>query len=249
MAEATGYRTALVTGASRGIGAAIVAALRQRGLEVHAAARSSDALQALAQRTGCRPLALDLTDTAALERALAGLEVDVLVNNAGIITAWRPLAEMTREDVDGMVDVNLRSMLHVLRVLLPGMIARDRGHVFNISSIAALYPFPASSVYGATKAAVRSLTNTLRIDLAGRRIRVTEIAPGRVETDIYVDAFGGDRRVTHDKLYARVEASQPEDVAAVLLAALDSPARTDVTFIEVMPTAQTVGGGRIVETR
>ena len=249
MADATGYRTALVTGASRGIGAAVVTALRQRGLTVHAAARSGDALQALAAATGCRPLALDLADTAALERALTGLEIDVLVNNAGIITAWRPLVEMTREDVDRMLDVNLRGLLHVLRLVLPGMISRDRGHVFNISSIAALYPFPASSVYGATKAAVRSLTNTLRIDLAGRRIRVTEIAPGRVETEIYVDAFGGDRTATHDKLYARVEACRPEDVAAVLLAALDAPPHTNVTFVEVMPTMQTVGGSRIVETR
>lgn len=242
-----GYNTALVTGASRGIGAAVVRALGERGLEVHAAARSAEALAALAETTGCIPHALDLTDTAAVEARFGGLPVDVLVNNAGVITATGPLHELTAEQIDGMIDLNLRSVLQLLRVVLPGMIARDRGHIVNVGSTAGRYILPGAAVYGATKAAVHALSNVLRLDLVGRRVRVTVVAPGRVETDIYLQATGGDRAAMRDRFYDRYESLDPADIAAAVGGAIEAPERVDVSYVEVLPTMQAVGGFQYAE--
>ena len=130
------YKTALVTGASSGIGAAVVERLRAEGLQVHALARSAQALGALAERTGCIAHAIDVTDLAAVTRLAQEVEFDVLVNNAGVD---RPgsILKADAEGIDLLVDVNLRAVLHLCRLVVPGMVARDRGHVVNISSIAA----------------------------------------------------------------------------------------------------------------
>ncbi len=241
--EPHGYRTALVTGASRGIGAAIVRALTARGdLEVHAAARSRARLEALATETGCVPHAVDLGDRTALDALFADLAVDVLVNNVGAVTSIAPTAEIEPEKLDGMVALNLNVPLQVLRRALPGMIARGRGHVFFISSTAAIHTQPGLPLYGACKAALHAMTHSLRLELAGRPIRVTEILPGRVETDIYVDAFGGDRAATRQALYDGRTPLQPEDVAAAVRYALDAPPHVNVSHLELVPVMQAYGG-------
>ncbi len=130
------YKTALVTGASSGIGAAVVERLSAEGVKVHALARSRDALEALAARTGCVPHAIDVTETAALARLCGSIQFDILVNNAGVDKP-RKLLESLPEDIDLLVDVNIRAVLHLCRLIVPGMVARDCGHVVNISSIAA----------------------------------------------------------------------------------------------------------------
>ncbi len=242
MTTTQAYRTALVTGASRGIGAAIVRALRAEGLEVWAVARSAEALAALAAETGCRPLPLDVTDTAALEAAIGPLELDVLVVNAGAVSAVKRLFEMGRHELDRMLDLNVKAAFHTVRVALPGMVARRRGHVFLLSSISAHHPYPAMAVYTASKAAVSMLAQNLRLDLVGTGIRVSELAPGRVETDIYLDAMGGDRALVQERLYRGFRSIRPEEVARVLVAALRLPPHVDLARIDIVPTDQAFGG-------
>jgi NADP-dependent 3-hydroxy acid dehydrogenase YdfG len=236
------YRTALVTGASSGIGAAVVTALRARGLTVTAAARREDRLDALAQETGCRPLVLDLRDTKALYDALGGLEVDILVNNAGLSRGFEALFEVLPEDIDVTLGTNVVAAVHVVRAVAPGMVGRKRGHIVNIGSIAGLYPIK-SSIYGASKGAVHLLSQNLRIELQGSGVRVTEICPGRVETEFFQVAVGEEEAKKH---YAGFEILQPQDVADAILYALDTPWRVNVGTIELTPTEQFAGGVTIV---
>ncbi|SFI10477.1 NADP-dependent 3-hydroxy acid dehydrogenase YdfG [Bradyrhizobium sp. Gha] len=155
------YRTALVTGASSGIGLAVVERLAREGLKVHAVARSADALRALARRVGCISHAIDVRDIAAVTKLAQGIEADVLVNCAGVDRPKKFL-QADPEDIDLLVDVNLRAILHLCRLLVPGMAERDRDHVVNITSIAGAYNFAGNSSYHATKAAVSMLTSQLR---------------------------------------------------------------------------------------
>ena len=234
------YKTALVTGASSGIGAAVVERLRAEGLQVHALARSAQALGALAERTGCIAHAIDVTDLAAVTRLAQEVEFDVLVNNAGVD---RPgsILKADAEGIDLLVDVNLRAVLHLCRLVVPGMVARDRGHVVNISSIAAADNFNGNSTYHATKAAVSMLSRQLRIDVFGKRVRVTEICPGRVATDIFAHVHG-DSRETHERFVEGFELPQARDIASAIAFAIDAPIAVNVGHMEITPTLQVPGG-------
>jgi len=233
------YRTALVTGASSGIGAACVRALAGRGLEVVALARREGRLAALAEETGCRPLVLDLADTAAIYRELGALEADVLVNNAGIGRSFEGFLKSTPGEIDQMIEINVTAAIHVVRALAEGMAGRRRGHIVNLGSIAGLYPigFP---VYGATKGAIHLFQQHLRLDLKGSGIRLTEICPGRIETEFFDIAIKGeaDRRA----FTGGFEILQPADVAEAIVYALDTPWRVNVSLIELTPTEQSPGG-------
>lgn len=238
------YRTALVTGASTGMGAAIVEQFRSRGLEVHAVARDADRLAHLAGSTGAIPHVLDLADTAAIEAELGGLEVDVLVNNAGV-SATGNILDASRDTVDAMVDVNLRAVLHLARLLLPGMVQRDLGHVVNISSIAGRYNFFGHTAYHATKAALSQISRQLRNDTVGKRIRVTEICPGRVETEIFGRNLGGSpeaMRQAWETFYEGYESLTTKDIVATVDFAVEAPGHVNLGLIEITPTFQVPGG-------
>ncbi len=238
------YRNALVTGASSGMGEATARMLRARGLTVHGVARDGARLDALAGEIGLIPHALDVSSTDALEKELTGLEIDVLVNNAGVSRPGNVL-DSTRDDLDAMVDVNLRAVLQIVRLLLPGMVARDLGHIVNISSIAAHYNFFGHTAYHATKAAVHQLSRQLRNDTLGRRIRVTEISPGRVETEIFGRNLGGSpeaMKEAWDTFYEGYESLKTEDIVGAIEFALEAPRRANVGLIEIMPTFQVPGG-------
>jgi 3-hydroxy acid dehydrogenase / malonic semialdehyde reductase len=140
--------------------------------------------------------------------------------------------------------VNLRAALHVTRLVLPGMLERNRGHLFYMGSIAGKHPTPNGAVYCATKAALHAFAEGLRCDLLGSSVRVTVLMPGRVETRLYDDVFGGHAQAAA-ALYDDFEAVQPADIAAVINAALDMPANVDLTTIEVLPTKQIFGGSTI----
>ena len=234
------YQTALVTGASSGIGAAVVERFCREGLKVHALSRNAGALSALAERTGCAPHALDVSDLAGVTALLASREIDILVNNAGVDRP-RKFRHAQAEDIDLLVDVNLRAVLHLCRLVLPGMIARDRGHVVNISSIAAAYNFGGNSIYHATKAAVSMLSRQLRIDAFGRRVRVTELCPGRIATDIFAHVHG-DTPEVHDAYIRGFELPQAADVADAIAFAIAAPSAVNIGHIELMPTLQVPGG-------
>lgn len=234
-----GYKSALVTGASSGIGRGLASALADRGLEVHALARRRDLLDALASETGCIPIAVDLTDAKALEAALAGLEIDVLVNAAGMAIGFHRVFEQPRlADLDTMVNVNLAAVLRTLRLVVPGMVARDRGHIVNIGSIYGLNPNGGATTYCSLKAGVHQLSQCLRADLLGRRIRVTEVCPARVATGFHAAALGADADTARKAFYDGREPLTAEDVTAAVLYALEAPLHVNVTMIELAPLMQ-----------
>jgi NADP-dependent 3-hydroxy acid dehydrogenase YdfG len=241
---ADGPATALVTGASRGIGEAIVRSLRARGLEVHALALADGDLARVADETGAIAHGVDVRDLAALEAVIGGIPFDVVVNNAGVLPELRSFAESTPAAIDLLVDVNVRAALHVTRLVLPGMLARDRGHLFFTGSIGGRRPTANTAVYGATKAAIHAFAEGLRMDVHGSAVRVTVLMPGRVQTRLYDAAFESPEGAAA-ALYEDFDAVQPADVARVVEMALDLPPNVDLTAIEILPTKQVFGGSAI----
>ncbi len=234
------YKTALVTGASSGIGAATVRALAQHNIQVHALARREDRLKALADETGCTPITLDLRDRDAIYEKLSPLDIDILIGNAGTGRGFDGLLNASPEDIDITLETNVQALVHVLRAIVPGMIQRKRGHVVNIGSVAGLYPIN-SVIYGASKGAVHLLNQNLRIELRGTGIRTTEICPGRVKTEIF-DVSIDDAEKAAKVKDTGIQELESEDIADAILFALDAPWRMNVTTIEIQPTEQTFGG-------
>lgn len=238
------YKTALVTGASGGMGRAIAERLARNGVTVHALARSADKLEALAKEvSGIVPLACDVADTEAVTRAVEPLEIDVLVNCAGVS---RPgsLLQSGAFDIDEQIDVNLRAGLHLARLLLPGMMERDRGHILNITSMAGHYEFGGHIAYHATKAAMHVVSRQLRVDAFGRRVRVTEISPGRVETDIFAHVEKISPEEAKKKYFEGFEMPQVSDIADAVEYAVGAPHYVNIGLIELLPTLQVPGGLR-----
>jgi 3-hydroxy acid dehydrogenase/malonic semialdehyde reductase len=188
-------------------------------------------------------LPLDVRERAAVAEAIAGLpadwaEVDVLVNNAGLAKGLEPAQRADLDAWDAMVDTNTKGLMYVTRAVLPGMVARDRGHVVNIGSVAGTWPYPGGNVYGATKAFVRQFSLNLRADLTGTRIRVTDIEPGLVGgTEFSAVRFAGDA-TRAAAIYAGTDALTPEDVAEAVAWATSLPARMNVNTMELMPVCQ-----------
>jgi 3-hydroxy acid dehydrogenase / malonic semialdehyde reductase len=187
---------------------------------------------------------VDVRDTGALTRVLTGHDVDVLVNNAGIIGDLKPAHESSAAMADALIDINLRAAVHATMVVLPGMVRRNLGHIVWTGSVAGTRPTANTAVYSATKAALNAFADGLRIDLHGSAVRVTVLAPGRVETNLYDEAMGG-HDVAVARLYSGATAIQPVDVAALVAMALTMPAHVDVTRVEVLPTMQIFGGSAI----
>ncbi|NIF23855.1 SDR family oxidoreductase [Candidatus Pantoea multigeneris] len=234
------YKVALVTGASAGMGEAIVERLCQEGITVHAVARRKEQLAALADRTGCIPHAVDVADLAALTELCRDLQVDILVNNAGVSHPGSIL-QADENVVDTQINVNLRAVLHLCRLLVPGMVERDRGHVINITSIAAIYNFNGNSVYHATKAAVHALSRQLRVDCYGKRVRITEICPGRVATDIFGNVSGNHEEAQRQFIDG-FELPEAKDIADCVAFAVSAPIAVNIGNIEITPTLQVPGG-------
>jgi NADP-dependent 3-hydroxy acid dehydrogenase YdfG len=239
------YRTVLVTGASSGIGAATVRRLCAEGLEVHALGRDAQRLARLSAETGCRVGEVDVNDLEALTRLASSAAFDILVNNAGQ-SRRSNILDTAPDDVDVLVDVNLRAVLHLTRLVVPGMARRNRGHVVNVSSIAGHYAFGenattfnSSVAYHATKAGVHSLSQQLRVDLYGTCVRVTEVSPGRVATSIFQNQNAADN--PDARFVGAFETLQSDDIAEAIAFAVGSPARMNVAMIEVVPTFQVVG--------
>jgi NADP-dependent 3-hydroxy acid dehydrogenase YdfG len=236
------YETALVTGASSGIGAACVKSLRDAGIKVYAAARRRRRLDELAAETGCIPLVLDLLETEKIYAELADLGIDIVVNNAGLGRSFEGFAKTTPDDIDITIQTNVLAAMHVVRAVVPGMQERQRGHIVNIGSVAGLYPVN-SIVYGASKGAIHLMSQNMRVELAGSGIRVTEVCPGRVGTDFFGHAFSDPEMV--EKFSTGFEILTPIDVADTVRFALDTPWHVNIGLIEMTPTEQHLGGGVI----
>ena len=241
--------TVFITGASAGFGAAFARRFHAAGHRVVLAARRKERLDALAAQLGPeRALAveLDVRDAAAVQAVVAGLPpafraVDVLVNNAGGALGLEPAQRADLADWDTMIDTNCKGLVWCTRALLPGMLERGRGHVINLGSTAAEFPYPGGNVYGATKAFVYQFSLNLRADLLGTPIRVTDIEPGMVSgTEFSVVRFKGDAEKAK-AVYAGAQALTPEDIAESVYWVATLPAHVNVNSLQLMPTCQAFG--------
>jgi 3-hydroxy acid dehydrogenase/malonic semialdehyde reductase len=240
--------TILVTGATAGFGAAMTRRFVRDGHRVIAAGRRADRLEAMRAELGAAvlPLALDVTDAEAVAALPGSLpdgwqQVDVLVNNAGLALGLAPAQNAPLADWDRMVAVNVTGMMHITRALLPGMVERNRGHVVNLSSVAAVYPYPGGHVYGATKAFVTQFGLNLRADLVGLNVRVTELEPGLCGgTEFSVTRFGGDT-ARASAVYAGTVPLTAEDIAEAASWVIGLPSHVNINRMEIMPICQASG--------
>lgn len=240
MAGLAGKR-AIVTGASSGIGAATAAALSDAGARVFSGSR--------------REGTLDVTDPASsaafVERAVAELGgIDILVNNAGKALGRDPVWESKEEDEREVVETNVLGLMRMTRLCLPQLVADGGGHIVNLGSIAGIWSYPSGSSYVASKFAVHGYTRALRDDLHGKPVRVTNIAPGLVETDFSRVRFKGDEEKA-GAVYSNVALGGPitaQDVADCIMFALTRPPNVNIDEIVVMALAQTSGANVLRET-
>jgi 3-hydroxy acid dehydrogenase/malonic semialdehyde reductase len=243
--SASGRRTVLVTGASTGFGAGIARRFAAEGARVIAAARRAGKLADLAREFGGRVLAveLDVRDEPAVEHAISALpaefaEIDVLVNNAGLAKGLQPAHQADLADWEEMIDTNCKGLVYCTRAILPGMVARGRGHVINMGSVAGRYPYPGGNVYGGTKAFVHQFSLNLRSDLHGTGVRVTCVEPGLSGgTEFSLVRFGGDAGKA-DAVYAGTAPLTADDIAEAVHWLASLPAHVNVNTIELMPVAQ-----------
>jgi len=240
----------LVTGATAGFGAAIVRRFAHEGDHfIVAVGRREERLKALAREIGSTPLLtlpLDVRDAQAVSAAIASLpsdfaDLDLLINNAGLALGLDPAHKTDPADWEAMVDTNIKGLLYVTRAVLPGMVARNRGLIINMGSVAATYPYPGGNVYGGTKAFVRQFSLNLRADLFGTKVRVTDVEPGLVGgSEFSLVRFHGDAERAA-KVYDDTQALTPEDIAQTVHWIASLPAHVNVNTIELMPVTQAFG--------
>lgn len=241
---------ALITGATSGIGESCAHKFAQAGYNLIVTARRSDLLASLKrklERQGVEvlPLVFDVRDRKAAHDAIAGLpqewaEVDVLVNNAGLARGLEPEYEGNMDDWDEMIDTNIRGLLTMTRLIVPAMVARNHGHIINIGSVAGDAAYAGGNVYCATKSAVKSISDGLRIDVAHTKVRVTNIKPGLVETNFsWVRFHGNEDRA--DKVYQGIKPLTGDDVADVVLYAVQAPEHVQIAEVLVLATHQASG--------
>ena len=239
--------TVLITGASAGFGATIARRFVREGRRVIATARRADRLRGLADELGPGLLAfpLDVTNAEAVAALPASLpeawrEVDILVNNAGLALGLDPSFKAKLSDWETMLATNVAGVMRVTHALLPGMVARDRGHIVNLSSTAAIYPYPGGHIYGASKAFVTQFSLNLRADLIGTGVRVTDLEPGLVGgTEFSAVRFGDAERAR--SVYAGTTPLNPDDIAEAVSWVVNLPAHVNINRHEMMPTCQASG--------
>ena len=237
-----------ITGASAGIGHACAQAFAPHGAKLILAARRRERLAGLAAElkaafgTASHIIALDVRDAKSVAKAVAGLppkwkDIEVLVNNAGLSRGLDKIQEGKHSDWDEMIDTNVKGLLYVSRAVLPGMVARGRGHVINIGSIAGREVYPGGNVYCATKFAVGALTKGMRLDLNGTGVRVSTVDPGLTETEFSLVRFHGDAGRA-GKVYQGFLPLLAEDIADAVVYCATRPLHVDVAEMLVLPTAQ-----------
>lgn len=246
-------QTALITGATSGFGAAIARRFLRNGYRVIALGRRAERLSHLEGKYGSKhlhTLTVDVTDSAAIEAAVAGLPeefrlVNCLVNNAGLALGIGPAQSASLADWDRMIDTNCRGLVHMTRALLPGMVARGRGLIINIGSVAGTYPYPGGNVYGATKAFVHQFSLNLRSDLHGTGVRVACIEPGLCGgTEFSEVRLGGDLAKAA-KVYEGTQPLTAEDIADTVAWIASRPPYVNINTIELMPVAQSFAGFQV----
>jgi 3-hydroxy acid dehydrogenase / malonic semialdehyde reductase len=243
-----------VTGASSGFGAAVARRFAASGARVVAAARRSDRLKDLAAELGdlVLPVTLDVRNREAVAEVVDALpdefaEVDVLVNNAGLALGQHLAQDADLDDWDQMIDTNCKGLVYCTRAILPGMVARRRGHVISLGSVAGTYPYPGGNAYGGTKAFVHQFSLGLRSDVHGTGVRVTCIEPGMADTEFSTVRFHGDQAKA-DNVYAGMQPMTADDIAESIYWAATMPAHVNVNVIELMATAQSLAAYQVARS-
>lgn len=240
-----------ITGASSGIGAACARKFAKEGYTLLLNARSVDKLQAIKTElenvygTDVHILPFDVRDREAAAKALTTLPesyqiIDILVNNAGLALGMDKEYEGIEENYDTMIETNITALLMITRLIVPTMVKRGKGHIINIGSVAGDIAYPGGSVYCATKAAVKVLSDGLRMDLVDTPLRVTNVKPGLVETNFSVTRFAGDKERA-DKVYHGIKPLTGEDIAEVVYFAASAPAHVQIAEVLVLATHQASG--------
>lgn len=240
--------TVMVTGASAGFGAAIAKQLISTNYRVIGTGRRLEKLQQLAEELGQSfyPLEMDVRSKDSVDKALSSLpadwkDIDVLVNNAGLALGLDKAYEADFSDWETMIQTNILGLTYLTRQVLPAMVERNSGYIINIGSTAGTVPYPGANVYGASKAFVKQFSLNLRADLAGTKIRVSNVEPGLCEgTEFSNVRFKGDDKRASD-LYKGANAIRPEDIANTVQWLIEQPPHINVNRIEIMPTSQTFG--------
>jgi 3-hydroxy acid dehydrogenase / malonic semialdehyde reductase len=241
-------RIALISGASAGIGEATAIRFAKEDYSVIISGRRVDRIEALADtirkeyHVEALPLVFDIRSREETENALNGIpenwkRIDVLVNNAGLALGLDKVQEGDPADWDQMIDTNVKGLLYLSRIVIPWMVEKGEGHVINIGSIAGKEVYPKGNIYSATKHAVDAITKGMRIDLLGTGVRVTQVAPGAVETEFSIVRFKGDEDRAA-KVYQGYDPLRPEDIADVAYYVTTLPKRVNINDILIMPTAQ-----------
>ncbi len=243
-------KTVLITGATSGIGEACARKFAAQGCSIILNGRNAEKVEALyaamtAEGADVLPLVFDVRDRQAIQDALASLEgrwrdIDVLINNAGLVFGVDKEFEGDLDEWDIMIDTNIRGLLMMTRLVVPGMVGRGRGHIINLGSIAGDAAYPGGGVYCATKAAVKALSDGLRMDLVDTPLRVTNIKPGLVETNFSVVRFRGDKEKA-DNVYKGIVPLTGKDIAEVAWFAASAPEYMQIAEVLVMPTNQASG--------
>lgn len=241
-------KTVLVTGATSGIGEATAIKFAEATARLIVTGRRKDRLNELTEHlvqeysVEVLPLCFDVRDIRQVEKHLGRLpeewqKIDILVNNAGLAVGLSHIDEGDPDDWDRMIDTNVKGLLYVTRTILPGMVKRGSGHIINISSIAGKDVYENGNVYCASKHAVDVLSKAMRIDLLKHGIRVTNIAPGMVDTEFSLVRFKGDRQRA-DAVYTGIEALKGSDVAEVIFYCANQPSNVCISDLVITPTAQ-----------
>ena len=243
-------KTALVTGVTSGIGLATARKLHAAGFRIIGTGRNLEALNKLSAELGDAflPLNSDVTDCKATEESVRSIpaewsEIDVLVNNAGLALGLEPEFEGSLDDWFTMIDTNIKGLLHMTRLIVPGMIERGRGHIINVGSVAGDAAYANGAVYCATKSAVKTITDGLRIDLVNTPLRVTLVKPGLVETNFSKVRFHGDEERA-DNVYKGITPLTGDDIADTIVYAVQAPAHVQIAELLVLATYQ--GSGSVI---
>jgi 3-hydroxy acid dehydrogenase/malonic semialdehyde reductase len=239
---------ALITGATSGIGRATAIRLAKEGYRLILTGRRAVTLKKLTEylgtkyQTDCLSIPVDVRDYATLKRTFAEIPAEwtgiaILINNAGLAAGLDLFNEGSLDDWNQMIDTNIKGILHMTRLVAPGMIERKKGHIINISSVAGREVYPKGAVYCATKHAVEALTSGMRQDFVQHGIKVSSVSPGAVETEFSLVRFKGDQERA-DKVYDGFEPLEPEDIADVIHFIISRPAHINIQDVLVMPAAQ-----------
>jgi 3-hydroxy acid dehydrogenase/malonic semialdehyde reductase len=241
-------KTILITGATSGFGLASGRRFAAEGWQLIITGRRAERLQALADEfpdTPMHQVVLDIRDRNQIETMVADLpdqfkNIDALLNNAGLALGVVPAQEASLEDWETMVDTNIKGLCILTRTVLPGMVARNRGHIINMGSVAGTYPYPGGNVYGASKAFVKQFSNNLLTDLVHTKIRVTNIEPGLSQTEFSIVRLHGDKNKADD-IYKGAQPITGDDIAEIVHWVASIPAHININTVEVMPVCQSCG--------